>query len=140
MRGTVVESLKEKMARSEIPKARLAFVASAIFITAILVSATFVLVPISRSTTTETFTSSTTSTETTTSISTHTTTLTTVSTSVSTSTQTTTLTTVSSSVSTSYALLPAACASAESTYFTSWPGAGIVVVGASSPAVVCLQL
>lgn len=107
------------MARPKIRKVGLAFVASAIIITAILVSAAFVLVPISRSTTTETFTSSITSTETTT--------LTTVSTSVSTI------------VSTSYALLPAACASANSTYFTR-PGAGMVVVGASPPAVVCLQL
>jgi hypothetical protein len=72
---------------------------------------------------TTTVTSSTTSTETTTSI----------------RTQTTALTTTSTSYSTSYALLPAACASADSSYFAG-TGAGTVVVGASSPAIVCLQL
>jgi hypothetical protein len=116
--------------------ARPAFLVSAILITAILVSAAFFLVPISRSTTTETFTSPTTLTQGITSVSTETTTTTSTEANISTSTQTITLATTS----TSYALLPAACASAESAYFTSWPGAGVVVAGASSPAVVCLQL
>jgi hypothetical protein len=125
MRSAVVGSPKEKeLARPETRKVRLALVASATLITAILVSAAVVFVSISSSTTTETFTLSATSTETTTSV----------------STETTTLTTTSTSYSTSYQLLPAACESAGSAYFPQSGGAGTLVVGASSPAIVCLQL
>jgi hypothetical protein len=121
-------------------KRSLAYVAAAILVAAVLVSATLILVPLSRPPTTVTETSATTATETTTSTSVTTTTETTTSTSVTTSTETSTstgiTTTTETTTTTSVVTLPAGCLPSQSngySYVT-------LVAGASSPAIICLQV
>ncbi len=109
-------------------KRSLAYVAAAILVAGVLVSATLVLVPLSRPPTTVTETSLTTATETTT--------LTSVMTSTETTTSTSTTTTTETTTTTSEVTLPAGCLPYQSNGYSS----GTLVAGTSSPAIICVQV
>jgi len=116
------------------------YVAAAILVAGVLLSATVILVPLSRPPTTVTETSVTTATDTTTSTSVSTTTATSTLTSLTTTTETTTstsiTTTTETTTTTSVVTLPAGCLPSQSNGYSS----GTLVAGASSPAMICVQV
>jgi len=121
-------------------KRSLAYVAAAILVAGVLVSATLVLVPLSRPPTTFTETSVTTATDTTTSTSvsttTETSTLTSLTTATATSTSTSITTATETTTTTSVVTLPAGCLPSQSNGYAS----GTLAAGTSSPAIICVQV
>ncbi len=121
-------------------KRSLAYVAVAILVAGVLVSATLVLFPLSRPPTTVTETSATTATETTTTTSvtttTETSTLTSLTIATATSTSTSITTATETTTTTSEVILPAGCLPSQSNAYSS----GTLVAGTSSPAIICVQV